>query len=164
MVSGLECLVVLCTRILTESLQLLSESSNFSFLDYKVERVTKKMSEDKKEYDLKMQEYAQLLDIRADRIRVTITRTYSLIKLFVVVVVDVVCLMFVCLVGWLVVCLFVCLFVCFSLVLLILQFTIIICSGKTRKQYLQLKTVQYGGYKYKVSSVFICLLSASEDL
>ncbi|XP_078365018.1 protein fantom-like isoform X2 [Oculina patagonica] len=34
-----------------------------------VERVTKKMSEDKKEYDLKMQEYAQLLDIRADRIR-----------------------------------------------------------------------------------------------
>lgn len=34
-----------------------------------VERVTKKMTEDKKEYDLKMQEYAQLLDIRADRIR-----------------------------------------------------------------------------------------------
>ena len=38
----------------------------------KVERVTKTMSEDKKEYDLKMQEYAQLLDIRADRIRVSI--------------------------------------------------------------------------------------------
>lgn len=35
-----------------------------------VDRVTKKMLEDKKEYDLKMQEYAQLLDIRADRIRV----------------------------------------------------------------------------------------------
>lgn len=34
-----------------------------------VERVTKQMTEDKKEYDLKMQEYAQLLDIRADRIR-----------------------------------------------------------------------------------------------
>jgi len=34
-----------------------------------VERVAKKMTEDKKEYDLKMQEYAQLLDIRADRIR-----------------------------------------------------------------------------------------------
>jgi len=29
------------------------------------------MTEDKKEYDLKMQEYAQLLDIRADRIRVS---------------------------------------------------------------------------------------------
>ena len=39
----------------------------------KVERVTKKMTEDKKEYDLKMQEYAQLLDIRADRIRVSTT-------------------------------------------------------------------------------------------
>lgn len=52
----------------------------------KVERVTKKMSEDKKEYDLKMQEYAQLLDIRADRIRVIITSTHSLIMLFVVVV------------------------------------------------------------------------------
>ena len=39
----------------------------------KVERVTKTMTEDKKEYDLKMQEYAQLLDIRADRIRVSIT-------------------------------------------------------------------------------------------
>ena len=31
------------------------------------------MTEDKKEYDLKMQEYAQLLDIRADRIRVSTT-------------------------------------------------------------------------------------------
>lgn len=30
------------------------------------------MTEDKKEYDLKMQEYAQLLDIRADRIRVSV--------------------------------------------------------------------------------------------
>ena len=30
------------------------------------------MTGDKKEYDLKMQEYAQLLDIRADRIRVSI--------------------------------------------------------------------------------------------
>ena len=38
----------------------------------KVERVTKTTTEDKKEYDLKMQEYAQLLDIRADRIRVSI--------------------------------------------------------------------------------------------
>ena len=36
------------------------------------------MSDDKKEYDLKMQEYAQLLDIRADRIRVSITITCSL--------------------------------------------------------------------------------------
>ena len=33
--------------------------------------MTKQMTEDKKEYDLKMQEYAQLLDIRADRIRVS---------------------------------------------------------------------------------------------
>ena len=32
------------------------------------------MTEDKKEYDLKMQEYAQLLDIRADRIRVSISQ------------------------------------------------------------------------------------------
>ena len=114
----------------------------------KVERVTKKMSEDKKEYDLKMQEYAQLLDIRADRIRVTITRTHSLIKLFVFVVV----------------CLFVSLFVCFLLVSLILQFTIMICSGETQKHYHQLKMARHGGYKYKVSSVFICLLSASEEL
>ena len=68
------------------------------------------MSEDKKEYDLKMQEYAQLLDIRADRIRVTITNIHSLIKSFVVAVA-------------------VCSFVCFSLVSLILQFTIMICSG-----------------------------------
>jgi hypothetical protein len=30
------------------------------------------MIEDKKEYDLKMQEFAQLLDIRADRIRVCV--------------------------------------------------------------------------------------------
>ncbi|XP_048576646.1 protein fantom-like isoform X2 [Nematostella vectensis] len=39
--------------------------------DYKteVDRVTRKMTDDKKEYDLKMQEYAQLLDIRAERIR-----------------------------------------------------------------------------------------------
>ena len=66
------------------------------------------MSEDKKEYDLKMQEYAQLLDIRADRIRVIITDTHSLTKLLVVVVVAV------------------CLFFCFSLVSLILQFTIMI--------------------------------------
>lgn len=51
----------------------------------KVERVTKKMSEDKKEYDLKMQEYAQLLDIRADRIRVSITINHSLTNLVVVV-------------------------------------------------------------------------------
>ena len=29
------------------------------------------MTDDKKEFDLKMQEYAQLLDIRADRIRVS---------------------------------------------------------------------------------------------
>lgn len=106
------------------------------------------MSEDKKEYDLKMQEYAQLLDIRADRIRVTITRTHSLIKLFVFVVV----------------CLFVSLFVCFLLVSLILQFTIMICSGETQKHYHQLKMARHGGYKYKVSSVFICLLSASEEL
>jgi len=49
----------------------------------KVERVTKKMSEDKKEYDLKMQEYAQLLDIRADRIRVSITIFHSLTNLVV---------------------------------------------------------------------------------
>lgn len=28
------------------------------------------MSEDKKEYDFRLQEYAQLLDIRADRIKV----------------------------------------------------------------------------------------------
>ena len=33
--------------------------------------MTKKMTEDKKEYDLKMQEYAELLDIRGDRIRVS---------------------------------------------------------------------------------------------
>lgn len=51
----------------------------------KVERVTKKMSEDKKEYDLKMQEYAQLLDIRADRIRVSITINHPLTNLVVVV-------------------------------------------------------------------------------
>jgi hypothetical protein len=35
-----------------------------------VERVTNKMVEDKKEYDLRLQEYAQLLDIRAERIKV----------------------------------------------------------------------------------------------
>ena len=35
-----------------------------------VERVTSKMVEDKKEYDLRLQEYAQLLDIRAERIKV----------------------------------------------------------------------------------------------
>ena len=56
------------------------------------------MSEDKKEYDLKMQEYAQLLDIRADRIRVIIKSTHSLINLFVVVVVIIIiiCLFVVC--------------------------------------------------------------------
>lgn len=43
------------------------------------------MSEDKKEYDLKIQEYAQLLDIRADRIRVSITINHSLTNLVVVV-------------------------------------------------------------------------------
>ena len=32
--------------------------------------MTQKMSEEKKEFDLKMKEYAQLLDIRAERIRV----------------------------------------------------------------------------------------------
>lgn len=39
--------------------------------DYQMEvdRVSKKMVEDKKEYDLRLQEYAQLLDIRADRIK-----------------------------------------------------------------------------------------------
>ena len=114
----------------------------------KVERVTKKMSEDKKEYDLKMQEYAQLLDIRADRIRVIITSTHSLIMLFVVVVV---------------VCLFVCLFV-FRPFSLTLQFTIMIYSGETQKQYHQRKTARQGGYKYKGPSVFICLLSSSEEL
>jgi hypothetical protein len=36
----------------------------------KVERVSNKMVEDKKEYDLRLQEYAQLLDIRAERIKV----------------------------------------------------------------------------------------------
>lgn len=36
----------------------------------KVERVTNKMVEDKKEFDLRLQEYAQLLDIRAERIKV----------------------------------------------------------------------------------------------
>ena len=46
-----------------------------------VERVTKKMSEDKKEYDMKMQEYAQLLDIRADRIRVSNSTNHFLIIL-----------------------------------------------------------------------------------
>lgn len=35
-----------------------------------MERVTSKMVEDKKEYDLRLQEYAQLLDIRAERIKV----------------------------------------------------------------------------------------------
>lgn len=50
--------------------------------------MTKKMSEDKKEYDLKMQEYAQLLDIRADRIRVSNSTTHCLIKSFVVLVVT----------------------------------------------------------------------------
>ncbi|CAB4039847.1 fantom-like isoform X1, partial [Paramuricea clavata] len=34
-----------------------------------VERVSNKMVEDKKEYDLRLQEYAQLLDIRAERIK-----------------------------------------------------------------------------------------------
>ena len=70
------------------------------------------MTEDKKEYDLKMQEYAQLLDIRADRIRVSITTTHSLTNLVVVV------------------CLF---FFCCSLVSLTLQSTIIICSVETQK-------------------------------
>ncbi len=46
------------------------------------------MSEDKKEYDLKMQEYAQLLDIRADRIRVSIPTIYSLTNANVVLVVT----------------------------------------------------------------------------
>ena len=32
--------------------------------------MTNKMVEDKKEYDLRLQEYAQLLDIRAERIKV----------------------------------------------------------------------------------------------
>lgn len=68
------------------------------------------MTEDKKEYDLKMQEYAQLLDIRADRIRVSITTTHSLTNLVVV-----------------------CLLVCSSLVSLTLQSTIIICSVETQK-------------------------------
>ena len=40
------------------------------FFHVKVERVTNKMVEDKKEYDLRLQEYAQLLDIRAERIKV----------------------------------------------------------------------------------------------
>ncbi len=40
------------------------------FSHVKVERVTNKMVEDKKEYDLRLQEYAQLLDIRAERIKV----------------------------------------------------------------------------------------------
>ena len=35
-----------------------------------MDRVSRKMSEDKKEYDFRLQEYAQLLDIRADRIKV----------------------------------------------------------------------------------------------
>ena len=61
----------------------------YSFL-VQVERVTKKMSEDKKEFDLKMQEYAQLLDIRADRIRVSVLILHALSKLFAVDVVVVV--------------------------------------------------------------------------
>lgn len=44
----------------------------FSFR-VQVERVTSKMVEDKKEYDLRLQEYAQLLDIRAERIKVIIS-------------------------------------------------------------------------------------------
>ena len=51
---------------------LLVHNRGFLWSVPKVERVTKTMTEDKKEYDLKMQEYAQLLDIRADRIRVSI--------------------------------------------------------------------------------------------
>lgn len=43
--------------------------------------MTKKMTEDKKEYDLKMEEYAQLLDIRADRIRVSTLYTNTLFVL-----------------------------------------------------------------------------------
>ena len=47
------------------------EGKNNLFRSYaQVERVTNKMVEDKKEYDLRLQEYAQLLDIRAERIKV----------------------------------------------------------------------------------------------
>ena len=37
-----------------------------------VEAVTRKMEENKTEYETKLEEYAQLLDIRAGRIRVSV--------------------------------------------------------------------------------------------
>ena len=98
------------------------------------------MSEDKKEYDLKMQEYAQLLDIRADRIRVNITSTHSLTKLLVVVV----CLFV----------LFICLFVFRSFHWFYnLRSWFLLWDSKVELS-LKLKTARHGGVMYKVSSVF----------
>ncbi|XP_067853984.1 protein fantom isoform X2 [Heptranchias perlo] len=60
-----------------ETVQELEKTRNMLFMQYKINKdyqsevdtVTRKMEDDKREYEIKLEQYAQLLDIRVDRIR-----------------------------------------------------------------------------------------------